>query len=319
MIKPPSYVLIVVLAFVAAFGYRVRVQGLFACPASGYGDEGYLAYCHGSTFGDYDHGAFWFGLEPEVRAAAAAADVLFLGSSRMQFAFSSEATDSWFATRRLRHYLLGFGYTENVTFVAPLLEELKPRAAAYVINVDRFFVTDETRPAAEIFASEKTARLKYEEKQRWQGPHQMLCESLPAVCGDEVAFFRSRSTGRWRLGGHSQGGASLTPAPVADGPSDDPRQVDTYARAAHDFVADLPVAANCVILTLVPYKDTRRAEAEAIASALEMDLVTPDAGPLRTFDGSHLDVESAERWSAAFFAAVGPRLKACAAGEFAAR
>ena len=34
------------------------------------------------SYGDYDHGAIWFGLEPAADAAAANAQVLFLGNSR---------------------------------------------------------------------------------------------------------------------------------------------------------------------------------------------------------------------------------------------
>ena len=75
----------------------MRGAGIFACPATAYGGNHYLGYCQGSAYGDYDHGAVWFGLEPGVREAAAAADVLFLGNSRMQFGFSAPALGQWFA------------------------------------------------------------------------------------------------------------------------------------------------------------------------------------------------------------------------------
>jgi hypothetical protein len=71
------------------------------------------------------------------------------------------------------------------------------------------------------------------------------------------------------------------------------------------------VERRCVVLTLVPYGDTRRAEAEAIANALGIALVEPRLTGLRTVDGSHLDEPSAERWSTAFFEVAGPRIRAC--------
>ena len=64
-------------------------------------------------------------------------------------------------------------------------------------------------------------------------------------------------------------------------------------------------------LTIVPTVETRRAEAQAIAAAAGVVLVAPDVPGLQTFDGSHLDAASAERWSLAFLDAAGPRLRDC--------
>jgi hypothetical protein len=64
-------------------------------------------------------------------------------------------------------------------------------------------------------------------------------------------------------------------------------------------------------LTVVPYDSTKRAEAIAIAKALGLDLIAPEVQGLKTFDGSHLDRQSAERWSKAFFEAAGPRIRQC--------
>ena len=124
---------------VGAFLYHMREAGIFACPATAYGGNHYLGYCQGSVYGDYDHGAVWFGLEPGVREAAAAADVLFLGNSRLQFGFSAPALGDWFADSGARYYLLGFSHNETAKFTGPLLTSLQPKARAYVINVDKFF------------------------------------------------------------------------------------------------------------------------------------------------------------------------------------
>lgn len=51
---------------VAAYGLKLRTDDIFACPAAGYSTDAYLAYCHSETYGDYDHRAMWFGLEPEL-------------------------------------------------------------------------------------------------------------------------------------------------------------------------------------------------------------------------------------------------------------
>src|SRR5690349_10368332 len=89
------YVLIVILGLTGGLVYSQRSGGLFTCQAGGYTARHYLAYCEGSRYGDYDHGAFLFDLEPAALEHAAAAEVLFLGNSRMQVAFSSRGTEQW--------------------------------------------------------------------------------------------------------------------------------------------------------------------------------------------------------------------------------
>jgi len=107
-LRPAAYIVILVMAVAGAYAYKLRSAGVFACSAEGYRADRYLAYCDASAYGDYDHGAVWFGLEPNVQQFASAAEVLFIGSSRMQFAFSTIATDEWFAAQAASHYLLGF-------------------------------------------------------------------------------------------------------------------------------------------------------------------------------------------------------------------
>jgi hypothetical protein len=51
--------------------------------------------------------------------------------------------------------------------------------------------------------------------------------------------------------------------------------------------------------------------AKAIAVALGLNLVAPKLAGLATFDKVHLDPESAQRWSAAFFEDAGPQIRKC--------
>jgi hypothetical protein len=308
--RPGLYVLIVLCSVLGAFAYKMRVEGVFACPGNGYGSNHYLAHCESEGYADYDHGAFWFGLEPEARQNAANADVVFLGSSRMQFAFSTYSTKSWFESISVPYYLLGFTYTENVQFAAPLLSDLKPRAKVYVINIDRFFDdTRETGPAKQILR-ESDARTRYTDKQFWQSLHKNICSRVPAVCGTNPAFFRSRENGAWEMEGKFEAW-NAAPKATSDGHASDVELWNHFSALGQKFLSSLPVGRECVLLTLAPYDGTRRAEAQAIADSLGLDLVAPRLSDVTTFDGSHLDRPSAERWSAAFFDAAGPRIRQC--------
>lgn len=308
--RPALYLIILLCSALGALAYKLHTESIFACPANGYGASQYLAYCQTTGYGDYDHGAFWFGLEPEAERAAANANVLFLGNSRMQFAFSTEAIKRWSESSAALFYLLGFSYGENAQFEGPLLARLKPKARVYVINVDRFF--DDglvTAPTAAIRQGSSETQTGYDEKKRWQAFHKGICSALPAVCGHQVAFFRERDTGAWQL----LGSEGFKASGIADAPPDpgDEARWARHAALGNEFVSRLPVNRQCVILTLAPWDATNSAEARAIAAALKMELVAPALPDLRTIDGDHLDHASSERWASAFFEAAGPRIQRC--------
>jgi len=303
---PALFVLLIACSFGGAFVYKLRVDGIFACPASGYGSNAYLSDCTARTYGDYDHGAFWFGLEPQAQRAAAEASVLLVGSSRLQFAFAGAATASWFSALGISHYLLGFSHSETVAFFGPLLSKIRPRAKVYVINVDRFF-DDRVSPPTEQILQGRDVLERYKEKRTWQSLHKGLCAALPVACGNAFTVYRTRETGVWQR----MGRGSIETRQVSDGQPRNVERWDQYAGLGEKFLAQLPVDRGCVILTLVPTVETKRAEAMAIAAKLGHDLLAPQIDGLLTFDGSHLDEASAERWSAAFLREAGPRIRRC--------
>src|SRR5580698_3721727 len=87
------YIMSIVAAALLAYTYTLRKDTVFSCPGTGYSATRFLAYCYAKQYGDFEHGAFWFGLEPALLSSVQASDVIFLGNSRMQFGFSSETVD----------------------------------------------------------------------------------------------------------------------------------------------------------------------------------------------------------------------------------
>jgi hypothetical protein len=309
VIRPALYTSLVVAALIGTYVYKLRTEGIFACAAAGYPTDGYLGYCDAGAYGDYDHGALWFGMEPEAERFARNADVLFIGNSRMQFGFSSAATDDWFLSAGAQHYLLGFSHLENETFLQPLLERLKPRARVYVINVDRFFDDVESEPGGEILHGSDMKR-RYAEKGLWQQIHRAICVQHLTICGHRLAFYRFRKNGHWQ----ARSGDPEQPLPIADAPPSEQELWGHYAALARQFVARLPVDRACIVLTDVPSPATKSAEARAIAAALGLNLADPALPGLQTFDETHLSNASAERWSKAFFDIAGPRIRQCLKG-----
>jgi hypothetical protein len=303
---PGTYVAVVCFFVFAAFVYKLRIDGIFACPASGYGSDAYLSDCTARSFGDYDHGAFWFGLEPQAQHAASRADVLFIGNSRLQFALSGQRNEERLTALGGRHFLLGFSHSESVAYFGPLLAKLQPRAKVYVLNVDRLF-DDRVSPPTEQILNSSDARQRYQDKLGWQTVHKSVCGTAPRICGDSLAVYRNRFTGNWQR----IGAAPFSAQPVSEGSPSNAERWDRYAELAEAFIARLPVERSCIILTLVPTVQTKRSEAEAIAARLRIPLISPRVEGLRTFDGSHLDEASAERWSAALLDASAQQIRQC--------
>ena len=297
------YICVVLFSVLGAFAYKLRTDTIFACQADGYSADRYLAYCNGANYADYEHGAFAFGLEPSAQNFARNADVLFLGNSHLQVAFSTAATSNWFSAASVQYYLMGFGYSENVVFSELLLSKIHPRARVYVINVDDFFVRSETPPVKTIL-HDPEARRRYEDKRLWQLIHAPICKTFAALCGDDFVVFRSRETGAFTKRTDRQKIVA-----VSYDESINQNVVNSSTAAAIEFLSHLPQKNTCVILTTVPTVGTKSGNANAIANALGLNLVTPgNLEGLRTYDGSHLDRASAERWSQAFFQAAGARV-----------
>jgi hypothetical protein len=312
--RPAIYACVILAAACVAFGYQIRTQTIFSCPADGYSADRYLAYCQGQSYADYEHGAFQFDLEPAARDFARNADVLFLGNSRLQLAFSATATVDWFSAASARYYLLGFLYYENVVFAEELLRTIRPRARVFVINVDDFFGRSESPPVKTIF-HDPEARHKYEGKRFWQRIHEPICKAFARLCGTEFAIFRSRETGAYYAAGAAL--RKITPVSYDQIVSQD--VVDSNIAAAIDFLSHF-AQDKCVILTTVPFVDTKIGNANAIAMGVGAKLVTPGfLEGLQTYDGIHLDQPSAERWSKAFFLAAGSKIRSCLEEQGTAR
>lgn len=308
-VRPGLYAAILVATILAATGYKLRQDGLFACEATGYASNRYVAYCQARAYGDYDYGAFWYGLEPATSAAAANADVLFLGNSRMQFALSTDAVARWFGSHAMHYYLLGFAYNGNIGFAGPLLTHLQPRAKVYVINVDQFFREPPTPPAQEVMR-DSSALSKYKEKRFWQDAQRKLCTTVASLCRHEFAYYRARENGAWIVRG-----GKWTARPVVYSDTIDQKRLDTEIALGRKFVAKLPVSRECILLTVTPKgvaeNGTSLGTARAIAAALGLTFAAPNPSGLNTFDGSHLDRRSAEVWSAAFIDDVAPNIEKC--------
>lgn len=302
--NPAWYIVTIAIGLVVGLVASQRSAGVFSCQPQA-GASRYIAYCAGAHYGDYDHGAFWFNLEPAALAKASSAQTIFLGNSRMEVAFSTHATEQWFAARSRTYYLLGFMYNEPVGFASALLGRMKPRANSYVINLDYFF-RDELSEPADFVVDDPSARARYVNKRRLQHVQGAICGRASIACGNREVWYRRIDNGALEI---RDGG--LSPTGIDISPPADEAEVMRHVARGRSFLAGLGVVPNCVVFTLSPYSTTPLDLARKVAGALGANLVFPSSVGLRTRDGSHLDEASAEIWSARFFEQAGAVLSAC--------
>lgn len=264
------------------------------------------AGCAKSLYDDYEHQAFYFGLEPEAVKSLQAAEVMFLGDSRTQYGFSSGRLDEFFHENGWHYYIAGFGQNDLDVFSAAVLKKYKVRPRVLIINASPFFKGYISGIGREI--------LDHPVKMFFQGVvkrvvyriHSAVCAKEGFCDGSRPAVYRSAANGMWQATGFRQENKPVRISSSDTGKAD----AETILNARH-FIEDVPVDSGCVILTATPSPDTKPKTTAAVAAELGFSFVYPEVSGLRWFDNVHLDQESADRWSAEFLRAAEPILKKC--------
>jgi hypothetical protein len=309
----PLYVAILAggLLIIAVFGFgQVSVEN-FGCRSLARQTDEFLAYCE-SDFADYEHGALYYGSEPNLRENIRNAEVLFLGSSRLQAAFSTEAVRDFFRARGVRYFLLGFGYGEASAFAQAVMERSMAVAKLLVINADPFFINDMSPPAKEAKESTPLWWWRFALKIAFQHVQPGLCRIAHSICAeDRRSIFRSVTDGQWNWAASYIRDNSI---PIGEDVKERlaPDQIERAKEVGEVFLRRIGIKRACVVMTGTPNSDLNSPEiAKVLAEALGTHSLTPDLPDLSTIDGGHLNPRSAERWSGAFLEELTPQLQRC--------
>jgi hypothetical protein len=270
----------------------------------------FLAYCRDETYGDFEHGAFLYGLEPEAVRHAQRADVLVIGDSRAQFGFSTAAVRRYFAGRNVAYYLLGMGYGSTSGYARALVQRHAMRPRVLIVNASPFFTDDAPAVPSQVMTASVPTRLAYWRKALFQPLHRSVCARLPSACNPTAGgVHRLIESGEWIWQG------VLAPADLAMPIADREITIEQEAEAvrlAAVFVREGGFDPRCTIATDVPgiSADARRV-VTAVAAAVGGAAVLPIVEGLSSLDGEHLNAASAERWSAGFLDAADAVIAAC--------
>jgi hypothetical protein len=315
------------VGMVAALTYQLIDWGIDVAGCKLHRGPGtFLAYCGSTKYGDYEHGAYYFDLEPEAIENLKKAEVLFLGNSGAMFGFSTDEVRNYFNERSIPFYLLGFAYGETSEFARILIEKFNLKPKVLVINANPFF-TDGSSEVVSAILDESGSfsqrglrfirlRREYLTKAGFNRLQSKLCDLLPRLCSEQYrTIYRARKDGSWiwRDLYSSAEGARL---PIGSsrnvlGP-EFLVTVEGHARRLFEAAGMRP---ECVVLTAVPnpINDARSYAVEA-GRLLGARVDLPELDGLETVDVSHLNWASAQRWSGTLMREIDPLITRCVFG-----
>jgi len=310
-------------AFVSAVVTPLAIMTFdnFACRTQRQGPDDFLAYCRSLRYGDYEHGALYYGLEPKARESIRAAQVLFLGSSRLQAAFAANAIREYFRARGIRYFVMGFGYGDVSAFEQPVMERSGASPRVIVINADPFFVEPNilSEPAKEAIGGGPGYLWRLTLKMAFQRVHRTICRAVPLCPESEPSIFRSATDGQWNwIGPYIEEREVPIDQEIKERlPQFEIERAKTIGEM---FLNRIGLDRRCVVLTGIPTNGLDSTEvAEVLATALRTRFLAPKVDGIATVDGGHLNWRSSELWSAAFVEALTPIMNECLGQSHALR
>ncbi|OHC75532.1 MAG: hypothetical protein A3G18_09340 [Rhodospirillales bacterium RIFCSPLOWO2_12_FULL_58_28] len=296
--------------YAMVFGYLSTNFWVFRCNASLYSSEYYLSYCADQAFGSYEHGAIFLGTDEESIRNLKLADVLILGNSRAQMAFSTTAIQAFFDDRNIKHFNLTFNGEQDV-FPRKIIEKYALSPRIIIINSDYFFYNSANSTAKKIMSETPMAKFEYTMKAWVQPLHKDICGGerrlfKNLLCGDQKTQYRSRKNGR--ITSPNWPNENIPVSYSDDYPENAFQELLNNARKFKKFASDRKI---CLVITVVPSPVATPLVGRKIAENLGTPFIQPDVEGLTGSDSGHLNPASAEIWTNAFLKEFEPVLQDC--------
>jgi hypothetical protein len=316
-----TYWIVAVLLFtVLSLGKGVYDRAVeTTCWAGGYKQDAWMAYCNSERFGVYDTEAIWHNTETEAQKAIRNARVLTLSDSHLQNALSLGGASEWFVQRNVPFYMLGVPHNES-GFGERLLERLQPHPDVLILDASPFFTGDVGKFERGIFDDPQASRDGVIALKGFQQWHERFCGAVPAACGHNFAYFRSRRDGHWIFPPQNDSiwiGWHDVPNDTERFPTGTLPNAEyvplypTYLQHARQMLTQTSTRRDCIVITNVPAMYDLHGLAQYLGDSLGLTVVAPEVSGLSTFDRSHLTPESSVRWTQEFLRELQPVLSRC--------
>jgi hypothetical protein len=277
----------VLAASVAVFLAEAKV---LRCNPSDLSDEWYIALCADVH---HDHGAILFDIDGALDGARDA-DVIFLGNSTTQIAFSNVEVIQFFEAIRMRFFVLGFGYGEAWKFTANAMarHNLKPHVLVVsATGLTGLWMDEElSAPAKHLLDHPVESYILTSIHSAYQSLQRHYCsggtDSL--ICFRQGGvLYRSRKNGTWKVAPTGRydappgeryfcnpkpdvpgpqlcaSGHTVRPVPVAEKFTADEDAAAAQANMTK-FLAAVDMPKECVVIIAVPRELDDRGKARKV-------------------------------------------------------
>ncbi len=231
------------------------------------------------------------------------ADVLFIGNSRMPLGLRGEFLLPSADAFGIRMFSLGMGHSERVRFALDLIRkhDLRPKVVV-AVGGPYFYMDLYSEMSRQAIQMSKWDAMKNQfEATSWWNIQYRLHQLVPKIeyfrkeFQPGYIYYRSSRTGWWYP---SLEGSGKYPVGYAE----EEASYADYLPLARELHQELNRRGSVLVLTMVPYGSTRIGHLAYFSEKLGVSVVRPEVPDLRTSDGSHLNRESARRYSHAFWA-----------------
>jgi hypothetical protein len=298
------------------------------------GDHYVMSECDAAVPEFYQNDALYLGVGKKLGDSLREADVVITGNSRTIDTFVTKPTDNqieqYFQKRHLRAFTVaqeGSGFRFRLMLLQKLgikpkialintddvtVDILKDYNREVIFNPDRFLLPF----WADYLAIEMQHSICSSENanSRWFGG--LIKRAQDFYChGPALPMWRSTDFGTLML----TYPRNLTKAagPVTEKPDPELSFMDLYWRNAQTMLNSDTWRDTCIIFYMIPGVGAQGAGVmRELSRRTGIPYVYPDIDASKnyfSYDGSHMDVDTSERWTAEFLAELGPKLDACVA------
>jgi hypothetical protein len=250
---------------------------------------------------ELSHIALYHGIGSSIEHARQA-DILLIGNSRQQTGLLEEVINEEARKLGLKTFTIATGHADKTRFALELIRKHDLKPLVLIASGGPFVFTEGLSPwAREVMAmSTWDARKRFWERSVAWSVKSNLHQYLPRLdffnTGPTYPWihYRSEETGWWRN--------ALEPAARI------PVSIQTERKSyrftlplARELKQELDQRGTLLVLTIVPYLNTRSGHLSYLSRELGVPYILPSFDDMQTADGSHLDHSSALNYSREFW------------------
>ena len=289
------------------------------CNPEGYARGDFMTACAGIKVDRYAFGSIYLGSQKNAVKNAKTADVIIFGNSRTMRSFSTDAMDNYFKSKGLTYVIFaveGASYASAQHTVNKL--GLKPKIV--MTNTEILYSNVVGAAFGDLVYFPDKYKTRFDFFHAAQSVQKWACKSGIKMVEDYYckgrtrAGWRSAVTGRfkWELVADPEKNTLITPRKENTPPNG---RLNTVLPNAVEFLGNSNFKKSCHVLYMVNSPSSEPKLQAALAGEVGALAVYTPFSDLQTYDNSHMDRPTSERWAASFIKDLDPALDKCLEGE----